>query len=133
MERTAHEGRIADGTKNDHGETNAGRDVPVPAGLGVMLKAMPPRIDTALMFPTSTGRVWRERNWRRDVWAPAREATGMDVRPHEMRHSYVSLMRAAGVDAADLAAIPGHSVETLHGRYTHALRRSFEQVRAAIL
>lgn len=130
--RTAHEGRILDGTKNDHGQANAGRDVPVPPALAAMLRSLAPRIDTPLLFPTPSGRVWRERNFRRDVWQPARKRTGMDIRPHEMRHSYVSLMRAAGVDPADLAEITGHSVETLHGHYTHALRRSFDRVRDAV-
>jgi integrase len=84
------------------------------------------------LFPTATGKVWQERNWRRTVWAPACAASGIDARPHELRHSYVSLMRAASVDAADLAAITGHSVETMHSRYTHAVGRSFEQVRGAV-
>ena len=132
VERTVHEGRVSAGTKTDHGEAGAGREVPVPPALLALLRARPPRIDTPLLFPTPSGKVWRERNWRRDVWAPACEAAGMDARPHELRHSYVSHMRAAGVDAADLAAITGHSVETMHGRYTHALGRSFEAVRAAV-
>jgi hypothetical protein len=54
--------------------------------------------------------------------------------PSHMRCATASsrLMRAEGVDAADLADITGHSVETMDGRYTHALRRSFEQVRALV-
>ncbi len=132
VRRTAHEGRVLEGTKTDHGEQHAGRTVPVPPTLDAMLRALPRRIDTPLMFPTITGRMWRERNFRRDVWRPAQDATGMDIRPHEARHSFVSLMRAEGVDPADLADITGHSVETMHGRYTHPLRRSFDQVRAAV-
>jgi integrase len=131
VERTAHEGRVLDGTKTTH-DTGEGRDVPLAPTVAAMLKAMPPRIDTPLLFPTPTGLLWRERNFRRDVWAPAVKATGMDIRPHEMRHSFISLMRAAGVDPADLAEITGHSVETMHGRYTHPLRRSFDQVRAVV-
>jgi site-specific recombinase XerD len=96
-----------------------------------MLAAMPPRIDTPLLFPTPTGKLWWEKRFYRVVWQPAQTATGMDIRPHEMRHSFVSLMRAAGVDPADLAAITG-TVATMHGRYTHPLRRSFDQVRAAV-
>lgn len=132
VERTAHKGQVLDGTKTDHGQADAGRDVPVPPTLTGMLDAMAPRIDTPLLFPTPGGRLWWERNFRRDVWKPAQEATGMDIRPHEMRQSFISLMRAAGVDPADLAEITGHSVETMHGRYTHALLRSFDQVRAVI-
>jgi integrase len=97
-----------------------------------MLKARPPRLDTPVLFPTPAGSVWTERNWHRNVWEPTRKATGMDPRPHEFRHSFVSLMRAEGVDPADLAEITGHTVATMHGRYTHALRRSFDAVRAAV-
>jgi site-specific recombinase XerD len=53
-------------------------------------------------------------------------------RPHEMRHSYVSHLRAARVDYADLAAIAGHTVLTMVTHYTHALGKSFDQVRGVI-
>ncbi len=43
------------------------------------------------------------------------------VRAHELRHSWVTHLRAAGVDPADLAAASGHSVETATKRYVHAL------------
>jgi hypothetical protein len=94
--RTAHEGEILQGTKTDHGEASPGRVVPCPPGL---LRAMPVRIDTELLFPTPRGLLWRERNFYRDVWYPAQERSGLDVRPHEMQHSYVSHLRAAGSSA----------------------------------
>jgi integrase len=130
--KTAHEGRVSAGTKTDHGEDVPGRVAPCPPTLERLLRAMPARIDTALLFATPTGRLWRERNFYRDVWQPAREAAGMDIRPHDCRHSYVSHLRAAGVDDADLAAITGHTIETMLARYTHPLRRSFDQVRDLI-
>ena len=131
VERTCHDGVVLAGTKTTH-DTGDGRDVPVPPALAAMLAAMPPRIDTPLLFPTKTGKLWWEKRFYRAVWQPAQKATGMDIRPHEMRHSFVSLMRAAGVDPADLAAITGHTVATMHGRYTHPLRRSFDEVRAVV-
>lgn len=130
--RTAHEGEILDGTKTDHGEAAPGRLVPCPPGLFELLRSMPARIDTDLLFPTPRGLLWRERNFYRDVWYPAQERSGLDVRPHEMRHSYVSHLRAAGVDDADLAAIAGHTVLTMVTHYTHALGKSFDQVRGVI-
>jgi integrase len=131
VERTSHNGRVIAGTKTTHA-TGDGRDVPLPPTVAGMLAARPKRIDTPVLFPTKAGKVWRERNWRRDVWDKACEKSGVDPRPHEFRHSFVSLMRAAGVDPADLAEITGHTVATLHGRYTHALRRSFDEVRRAV-
>jgi site-specific recombinase XerD len=47
--------------------------------------------------------MWRERNFYRDLWKPAQEASGLDIRPHECRHSYVTHLRAVGVNDANLA------------------------------
>jgi integrase len=159
VHRTAHEGKVLAGTKTDHGAGAPGRTVPIPASTLEIIKQTPRRIDTPLLFPTSTGKLWRERNFYRDVWYPTQGAfaapelrlrghdvsdlnpremrllavsEGLDPRPHEFRHSYVSHMRAAGVYDADLAAITGHTIGTMVGRYTHALGRSFEQVRGLI-
>jgi integrase len=125
---SAWEGRITGTTR----EKNHDRVVPVPPGLAVLLRAMPPRIDTPWLFPTLSGKPWRYNNWRRDVWLPAKRAAGADMTAHEMRHSFVSLLRAAGVDDADLAAITGHSVQTMVGRYTHPLNVSFDEVRRLV-
>ena|GEM_PF-5966950 len=49
---------------------DAGRTVPVPATLAWMLEAEV-RLngsDCELLFTTPTGRIWRERNFYRDVW-----------------------------------------------------------------
>ena len=56
----------------------------------------------------------------------------LDIRPHECRHSYVSHLRAAGINDADLAEIAGHRVETMLARYTHAVGKGFEPIRAII-
>ena len=135
VRRTAHEGRILEGTKTDHGEHDAGRDRPRPGD---------PRLDARSPDPASTaptascssrrqrGRLWRERTFYRDVWKPTQEASGLDIRPHECRHSYVTHLRAAGVNDADLAEIAGHRVETMLARYTHAVGGNYEKVREAV-
>ena len=56
----------------------------------------------------------------------------IDIRPQECRHSYVTHLRAAGVNDANLAKIAGHRVETMLARYTHPTRNSFATVRGAI-
>ncbi|HEX8753331.1 MAG TPA: site-specific integrase [Solirubrobacterales bacterium] len=134
VRRTAHEGVVLEGTKTDHGDINAGRKVPVPPTLAWMLQA---QINVngpgcALLFTTPGGHMWRERNFYRDVWKPTQEASGLDIRPHECRHSYVTHLRAASVNDADLAEIVGHRVETMLARYSHAVGRSFNAVRGAI-
>jgi len=134
VRRTAHEGSILDGTKTDHGEPDAGRVVPVPATLAWMLEAQinlnDP--DQQLLFTTPRGRMWRERNFYRDVWTPAQQASGLDIRPHECRHSYVTHLRAAGVNDADLAEIVGHQIATMLSRYTHSVGRDLDTIRSAI-
>jgi integrase len=134
VRRTAHEGTVLGGTKTDHGEHDAGRTVPVPATLAWMIEAQM-RLngeDCELLFTTPTGRMWRERNFYRDLWKPTQKASGLDIRPHECRHSYVTHLRAAGINDADLAEIAGHRVETMLARYTHAVGKSFEVVRSTI-
>jgi len=76
--------------------------------------------------------MWRYSNFLRRVWQPAIESAGIDPTPHEFRHSYVSHLRAAGIDAADLADVAGHSVETATSRYTHPLRRGFDEIRRVV-
>lgn len=134
VRRTAHEGIVLEGTKTDHGAHDAGRVVPCPATLAWMIEAQIQvnGDDCEQLFPTPGGRLWRERNFYRDVWRPTQEASGMDIRPHECRHSYVTHLRAAGVNDADLAEILGHRVETMLARYTHATGESFAPVRAAV-
>ena len=134
VRRTAHEGRILEGTKTDHGEPDAGRVVPVPATLAWMLEAQinlngP---DCELLFTTPRGRLWRERTFYRDVWKPTQEASGLNIRPHECRHSYISQLRAHGMDDADLARISGHRIETMLARYTHPVGDGFDAVQSAI-
>jgi integrase len=67
IRRTAHDCVTMSGTKTDHGEPDAGRDVPCPPTLLALIAALPPRIDTVLLFPTPKGKLWRERNFYRDV------------------------------------------------------------------
>lgn len=134
VRRTAHEGQILEGTKTDRGEEDAGRAVPVPATLAWMLEA---QINLngpscVLIFTTPRGRLSRERTFYRDVWKPAQEASGLDIRPHECRHSYVTHLRAASVNDADLAEIAGHRVETMLAHYAHPTGSSREEIRAAI-
>lgn len=126
---TAHQGRV---TLGDTETKKHVRTVPVPPGLRSIIEELPPRIDTIVLFPTATGKVWRERNLYRDLWDPTRRRTGMTITPHECRHSWITHLRAAGVDDADLAAVAGHGLQTMIGRYSHSLGQSNDRIREAI-
>lgn len=133
------------------------RTVPCPPSTAELIRARPARIDTPLLFPTPAGRIWHESNFRRDVWIPAlavhlgivREedesqwrfaarcraeikASKRAIRPHDCRHSWITHLRAVGIDDADLAAVAGHTVETMIGTYTHPLGRSHDRIRKVI-
>lgn len=125
----AHQGVV---TLGDTETKKHVRSVPVPPGLRALLVALPPRIDSRQLFPTATGKVWRERNFYRDLWDPTRRRTGLSITPHECRHSWVTHLRAAGVDDADLARVAGHGLQTMIGRYAHPLDRSDQQIREVI-
>lgn len=105
---------------------------PIAPSLAEILRRMPRRIDTKLLFPTPKGTVWSYPNFLRDVWVPAQIASGMDLRPHEARHSYVSNLRAAGIDPADLADVTRHTIQTATKHYTHPTRQSYEAIRREI-
>lgn len=118
---TAHKG-----TKTDHGEPDAGRVMPVPAPcLDARSPDQPQRPRLSTPLPEPRGRLWRERTFYRDLWKPTQEASALDIRPHECRHSYVTYLRAAGVNDGYLAEIAGHRVETMLARYTHSVGGSF--------
>lgn len=125
---SAHEGELVESSEQKNHE----RQVPVPPSLARLLDVLPQCEDTDLLFPTPRGKLWRERNFYRDVWVPAQLATGLDPTPHEFRHSYVTHLHAAGIDAADLARVAGHTVETMISVYTHPLERSHDAIRAVI-
>jgi integrase len=144
----AHRGMF---TPGDQPTKRHVRRVPVPTSLASLLRGMPTRIDSRLLFPTPTGKLWWERNFYRDVWFPAQQGWagvepgtsyrerrravttyGKDCTPHDLRHSWVTHLRAAGIDPADLAEVAGHTVETATARYTHALGRSDDAIRQVL-
>jgi integrase len=130
LEYSSHEGRLVESSDQKNHE----RSVPVPPSLALhyeRLLQVEGEEDEPL-FKTPRGHRWSERNFYRSVWTPAKIATGMDPTPHEFRHSYITHLRAAGIDDADLAKIAGHRIETMISIYTHPLGRSHEAIRSVI-
>ena len=130
LEYSSHDGRLVESSDQKNHE----RTVPVPESLGRLLDRLMAEDgeDEDPLFTTPRGKRWRERNFYREVWTPAKIASGMDPTPHEFRHSYVTLLRAERIDDADLAEVAGHRIETMLSTYTHPLDRSHEAIRDAI-
>jgi integrase len=133
------------------------RTVPCPPSTAALIRSVPARIDTPLLSPTPAGGIWHESNFRRDVWLPGLAAhlglTRQDgeslrrfaarcrteikaakraIRAHDCRHAWITHLRVAGIDDADLAGVAGHTVETMIGIYTHPLGRSHDRIRKVI-
>lgn len=127
---SSHNGHLVESSD----QKNHDRTVPVPPSLAAVLDPIlqEPGADDDPLFTTPRGRRWAERNFYRDVWTPAKIASGLDPTPHEFRHSYITQLRAAGIDDADLAKVAGHRIETMISVYTHPLEQSHEAIRSVI-
>ncbi|HEY3870583.1 MAG TPA: site-specific integrase [Actinocrinis sp.] len=89
-----------------------------------------------LLFCTSQHTALNPNNWRTRVWAPARaHAYGVptDVTFHRLRHTYASLLIAAGQQPKVIQARLGHasSAETMD-TYGHLYPESDQDTRTAI-
>ena len=72
VQRTVSGGEVVELGKTQRSR----RQVPLTARARDALDAIPPRLDTPLVFPAARG-VLNLDNWRRRVWAPAVEASGV--------------------------------------------------------
>jgi len=73
------------------------------------------------VFTTPNDELWHAEDWRANLWRPAVKATGLaPLRPHDLKHSGVALLAAAGVDPMEIARRAGHSsVAFTLDRYGH--------------
>jgi integrase len=132
-------------------KTRAGRRrVPVPRLVVDELIEHLAGLDAeSLVFTSADGSPLRANNWRRRVWQPACVAVGMGeivpstttkngktyegLRPHDLRHTAISLWIAADASPKEIAARAGHaSVATVLDRYGHLLPGSEDRVNDAL-
>jgi len=87
--------------------------------------------DDALIFTSPKSEPLRASNWRRRVWYPACEASGMPdgLRIHDLRHTAASLLVSAGAHVKAIQRHLGHSTasQTLD-RYAHLFTHDLEAV-----
>ncbi|HZT66035.1 MAG TPA: site-specific integrase [Acidimicrobiales bacterium] len=86
------------------------------------------------VFPHADGGVLRAEEWRRRFWRPAVAAAGVaPLRPHDLKHSGVAFLAAAGVDPSEIARRAGHaSVAFTYDRYGHLLPEVDKQAAAKL-
>jgi integrase len=115
VRRTISSGEVVELAKT----TRSRRQVPLPARAIEALDALPPRLDSPLVFPAARGGILNLDNWRRREWAPAIEAAGVrrPARIYDLRSTFASNALAAGVSVFELARIMGTSVTMIERVY----------------
>jgi len=78
-------------------------------------------VSSRYVFPAPKGGPLRAADWRKGVWHPAVEAARLaPLRPHDLKHTGVALLAAAGVDPSEIARRAGHtSVAFTYDHYGH--------------
>lgn len=115
VRRTVSSGEVVELAKTNKSR----RQVPLSKRALAALDALPPRLDTPLLFPSPTGELLNLDNFRRRQWAPAIEASGVltPARIYDLRCTFASEALAAGVSVFELAKIMGTSVQMIERSY----------------
>lgn len=102
-------------------KTKAGiRKVPINEKILPFFEYWMTKNDCEYLLSTPDGQHFDYRNYYDSYWTPLIEQMGMNHRPHDTRHTCISLLAAAGVDERLVKKIVGHKgqgvTETV---YTH--------------
>jgi integrase len=115
VRRTVSEGVVVELAK-----TNASRrQVPLSRRATAALDALPPRLDTPLLFPAPARGLLDLANFRRREWAIAVKASGVatPARLYDLRSTFASNALAAAATVFELAKIMGTSVRMIERHY----------------
>jgi integrase len=126
--------RFADGVLTPYPKTKRSRRrVPLTARALAAVEALPPRVDTPLIFPAARGGHIGLDSWRTREWYPALEAAGVGKRgPYALRHTFATEALAAGVSTFELARLMGTSLAMIDRTYGHLARDSEDSIRARL-
>ena len=76
--------------------------------------------DNDYVFTNRQGRKFLDRNFRDSYWKHMMELLNMEHKPHDTRHTCVSLLTEAGVDERIIKKIVGHKGKSVTETvYTH--------------
>ena len=93
-----------------------------------LLTAVEPEED-ALVFTSPGGEPLRRGNFSRRLWRPTLEAVGLDLRPHDLRHTCAALLVAEGAHPKAVQAHLGHSsIQVTMDRYGHLFPSDAEEL-----
>jgi integrase len=109
------------------------RRVPLTGRASASIEGLPPRLDTALVFPASRGGYIGLDTWRTREWHPALEAAEIDKRgPYCLRHTFATEALAAGISTFELSRLMGTSLAMIDRHYGHLARDSEAAIRARL-
>lgn len=107
-----------------------------PSAVRILREQLLARPPSPWVFPAEDGGQWKKRSLERRFARAARRADLPEMHFHDLRHTAVSLMAAAGVGAGEIAALVGHDDGgvLVMRRYRHlfpdALSRAAAQLEA---
>jgi integrase len=114
-------------TLKPYPKSKAGRRlVPLPSFVVQVLTEHGRAYDTGdddLIFVARTGAALKRGTFRARVWKPSLQRAGLplELRFHDLRHSYATWLVSDGVPINDVATVMGHEqTSTTLDRYTHS-------------